>query len=144
MKETRIQYILTMALAFLAAFVLAANAQDVAKNDAKTPPKAEKPDPMALTPEEGALLRPIFDDFNKWNQKLNAASELLDKSEDAASPEIEGLQLQLAAKDIRAARKEIRRLRVKYAEWEAEGKKKRACEDCRFDETIGKFIKVSK
>jgi len=146
MKQTRIEILLTLALAFLAALALTAtaNAQDVAKNDAK-PAKAEsKPDPMALTPEESVLLRPIFDDFNKLTAKLNAAMVRLDKSEDAASSEIELLQIENAAKDIRAVRKEMRNVEAKYVAWEKEAKAKRQCDDCRFDQIVGKFIKVGK
>lgn len=144
MKQTRIQLVLTLALAFLAAFTLAVNAQDVAKNDPKPMAKAEKPDAMALTPEEGAQLKPIFDEFNKLAAKLNAAMVRLDKSEDAASPELEMLVIENAAKDIRAARKEMRNTEAKYVQWEKEAKARRNCEDCRYDQVVGKFIKVAK
>lgn len=144
MKQTRIQLVLTLALAFLAAFTLAVNAQDVAKNDPKPTAKAEKPDAMALTPEEGAQLKPIFDEFNKLAAKLNAAMVRLDKSEDAASPELEMLVIENAAKDIRAARKEMRNTEAKYVQWEKEAKARRNCEDCRYDQVVGKFIKVAK
>lgn len=144
MKQTRIQLVLTLALAFLAAFTLAVNAQDVAKNDPKSTAKAEKPDAMALTPEEGAQLKPIFDEFNKLAAKLNAAMVRLDKSEDAASPELEMLVIENAAKDIRAARKEMRNTEAKYVQWEKEAKARRNCEDCRYDQVVGKFIKIAK
>lgn len=117
--------------------------KQVAKNDTPRPvaSKAKEFKPE-LTPEEGALLRPVIDEFNKWSARLNAASEQLDKSDAAASPEIENLQIQLAAKDIRAARKELIRLRGEFAKWEAEIKRNHDCQDCRFDEVSGKLVKL--
>lgn len=144
MKKTKIQLIFTLILVMLAAAMMTASAQEIAKNDSKASTKAEaKPDPMELTVEEKALLRPIFEDFNKWNGKANDAAVALDKSVTASSTEIENLQLLLAAKDLRQARLELQKLRVQFVAWEKEGKEKRKCEECRFDEAIGKFIKSS-
>ena len=57
-----------------------------------TPIKADKPAAKEfkaeLTPEESALLRPVIDEFNKWSAKLAAASDMLDKSDAAASPDL--------------------------------------------------------
>lgn len=133
-------------IAFTLAFTFAAFATfaQTSPQASPTPIKADnetkefKPD---LTPEEGALLRPLIDEFNKWSQKLNAAGELLDKSEAAASPEVESLQIQLAAKDIRTARKELQRLRGEFGKWEAEIKKNHDSAECRFDEMTGKLVK---
>lgn len=133
-----------LSIALTIAFTFAAFAQ-TQPQASSTPIKADnkakefKPE---LTPEESALLNPVIADFNKWSAKLNAAGEQLDKSESASSPEVESLQIQLAAKDIRAARKELKRVQGEYQKWEAEVKKNHDCADCRFDETTGKLLKI--
>ncbi|HMX29852.1 MAG TPA: hypothetical protein PLD20_26870 [Blastocatellia bacterium] len=134
-------------IAFVLIFTLATFAQ-TAPQASPTPIKADKPAAKEfkaeLTPEESALLRPVIDEFNKWSAKLAAASDMLDKSDAAASPEVEGLQLQLAAKDIRTARKELKRVQGEFVKWEAEIKKNHDCADCRFDEATGKLVKTAK
>lgn len=124
------------------AFALTAFAQ-TAPQASPTPIKADKAKEFKaeLTPEESALLRPLVEEFNKITQRLNAALDMLDKSSAAASPEIESLQIQLAAKDIRAGRKEINRWQGDFARWEGKVKENHDCADCRFDETLGKLVK---
>jgi hypothetical protein len=124
-------------------FTLPAFAQDVAKND---PPKAgakkdEKPDPMAVTAEESALLQPVIADFTKWQGKLNAAHKALVETRAASSPEVEALKVTIAAKDIREALEGLSATRADYQKWEKEMKDKRNCQDCKFDEQSGKFVK---
>lgn len=134
--------VLTLALVAIVVSMFAcignhSHAQDAPKASAKAVKSpAPTPDPLAITPQEAALVNPTLNAFREWSPALDeAAKAMRAECDDAAKLKAMGggqSKWCLAIKPVEEAQ-------AKYKEWEKEVASAHDCVGCKVNLDTGKL-----